>query len=97
MTTVAFCSVLKLKAASFFCKVTLKSNIFLSYMIASRNDDKSHLKFTLVCLGRESFGSRPIYRSRFTVVETVCNMLVVCTCFGYSGSRVTLGTEEQPV
>lgn len=42
-----------LKAGTFFFIVTLKSNIFLSYMIVSYNDDKGHAKFTVVCLGRE--------------------------------------------
>ena len=61
MTTVAFCSVLK--AGTFFFIVNLKSNIFLSYMIVSLNDNKDNVKFTLVCLGRELFGSRPMYQS----------------------------------
>ena len=40
MTTVVFCSFSK--AGTFFFKATVNSNIFLSYMIVSCNDDKGH-------------------------------------------------------
>ena len=45
MTTVALSSVLK--AVTFFFIVTLKSNIFLSYMIVSCNDNKDKVYFSL--------------------------------------------------
>jgi len=32
-------------------------------MIVWRSDDKGHVKFTVVCLGRESFDSQTMYRS----------------------------------
>ena len=70
MTTAAFCSVLK--ANTFFFQVTLKSNIFLFYMIVSRNDDKGHVKFTAVCLGRELFDSRPMCWSTLSHVVELC-------------------------
>ena len=49
-----------LKASTLFLKVNLQSNIFLCYMIVWRNDDKGHVKLTVVCLGRESFDSQTI-------------------------------------
>ena len=45
-------------------------------MIVSRNYDKGHVTFTAVCLGRESFDSRPMYWSTLHVVEAMCIMLV---------------------
>ena len=79
MTTVVLCSVLK--TGTLFFKVTLKSNIFLSYIIVSSNNDKGLVKFTAVCLGRELFDSRPMYWSTLSHVgETMCIMLVARTC-----------------
>ena len=60
MTTVVFCSMVK--AGTFFFKVTFKSNIFVSYIIVSRNDQK-RVTFSVAGLSRESFDSRPMYWS----------------------------------
>ena len=52
MATVAFCFVLK--AGTFFFKVTLRSNVFLSHIIVSRNDGKGHAKFILLFVAVEN-------------------------------------------
>ena len=48
MTSVAFCSMLK--PGTFFFKVTLKSNMFPSYMIVSRDDNKGHVNCCSDCI-----------------------------------------------
>ena len=56
MSIVIFCSMLR--TGRFFKKFTFKSNIFVSYFIVSRNDQKL-VMFSVFGLGRESFNSRP--------------------------------------
>ena len=61
-------------------KVTFKSNIFVSYIIFSRNDQK-RVMFSVVGLSRESFDGRPMYVlvSTQSVMETAC-IIITCTC-----------------
>ena len=68
--------------------------MFVSYMIVSRNDDKNHLKFTSVCLGRESFDSRSIS----VKIHSSGNCVHYASCMHVpwvQWNSATVGIEEQ--